>query len=144
MHVLRSRKLLVGPVLLLALLTAACTDRQMRQASVAIRDFAVGLEKTQEAVGIAHDSRFISDSDYRAIQKAIGEVAGYGQEAVTAIRVAKSKPDAIAAIDKALEATDRLLKAGQLGIKNDNTKVAITAIILSVRTTLVTAKALLS
>ena len=129
---------------LLLLISAACNDSQLRQASVVIRDFAVSLEQVQIAVETAHAHGFISDADHRAFEKAFDQIAAYGQKAVTAIRVAKSKPKALEAIDAALVETDKLLKEGLLGVKNENSRAAVSALILAMRGVLLTAKALLT
>lgn len=137
-------KLAVAVLSLLLLPLAGCTDKQLKQASVTIRDFAVALESFQNAEIAAHSSGFIADADHLAIQGAIERIATYGQSAVQAIRVAKSKPQAIDAIDAALAETDKLLNQGLLAVKNEQSKAAISALVLTVRGVLVTTKALLS
>jgi len=144
---MRKRKAFsVALVLLLAIAVSApsCSDSSLRQASVVINDFANSLEKVQDAEIIAHNQGFVSQSDHVAIQATIENLATYGQSAVTAIRVQKSKVGAIAAIDSALVEIDKLLNKGLLGVKNEQSKAGLTALILAVRGTLTTAKALLT
>lgn len=139
----RFKTLLIIPALLIVLAMTGCSDKQIRQASIVLRDFGVGLEQVQEGFVRAYDAGYIDGEDYKLIQGVIYDIAAAGSEAVIAMQVAKSKPSAIVAIDKALEATDRLLNEGVLRVKNDTMKQALSATILALRTTLATAKALL-
>lgn len=138
------RKATISVLITLVLLTAACSDSQLRRAAVFMRDFAVGLESTQLAEIEAHKASYVSDADHKQIQAGIQRVAELGKEVNDAIRIAKSKVQAIEKIDLALQQLDAVLQKGMLGIKNDQSRAGFSALILSVRGVLIGAKAALS
>jgi major membrane immunogen (membrane-anchored lipoprotein) len=130
-------------MLVMALTLTACSDSQLRKASVAIRDFAVALDKVQDGYTEAYKAGFIATDDYVATQRVIIEIAQAGQIATKAIRDLHDKNGALAGIDVALNLTEKLVTTGTLHIKNPNSRATITLSILVLRSVLTTTKAFL-
>lgn len=128
----------------LLIVAVGCTASQFRQAAVLMRDFSLSLETFQKGEIATYQAGFIPKDDHLFIQDGIEKVAGYGKEANQAIRIAKSKGDAMAKIDAAIQELDAMLKRGQLGIKNDEKKATYAALLLAVRAVLISAKAALT
>ena len=133
----------VGLILVMALSLAACSDSQLRKASVAIRDFAVALDKVQDGYTEAYKAGHIATDDYVATQRIIIEIAQAGQVATKAVRDLHDKKGALAGIEVALNATEKLVTEGTLHIKNPTSRATITLSILALRSVLTTTKAFL-
>ena len=70
--------LLVSAIFLGGLI-AGCTQSQMKQAAIIMRDFSVALEKVQEAMIVAHKDGFLDDADHKRIQALIDQIAPGGR-----------------------------------------------------------------
>lgn len=133
----------VGLILVMALTLSACSDSQLRKASVAIRDFAVALDKVQDGYIEAYKAGYIATDDYVATQRVIIEIAQAGQITTKAIRDLHDKKGALASIEIALNATEKLVTEGTLHIKNPTSRATVTLSILALRSVITTTKAFL-
>lgn len=134
--------LLVSAIFLGGLI-AGCTQSQMKQAAIIMRDFSVALEKVQEAMIVAHKDGFLDDADHKRIQALIDQIALAGEEAVNTLQSANGKGAALAKLDIALMGIDHLSQEGVLHIKNPASRSTASALILSLRGIVRTAQALL-
>ncbi len=86
--------LLVSAIFLGGLI-AGCTQSQMKQAAIIMRDFSVALEKVQEAMIVAHKDGFLDDADHKRTQALIDQIALAGEEAVNTLQSANGKGAAL-------------------------------------------------
>ncbi len=141
---LLKKQTLVVSLLVLSLIGVACSEKKIKRASVAIRQFAVSLEAVQTALTEINDAKFLDDNDYEAAQDVLYDVAVAGQEAGQAIKVAKDSKLALVHIESALGSVDRLLNEGVLRVKNEERRQSLTALVLTLRGAIVTVQVLLS
>ncbi len=137
------KQTLVVSLLILSLLGVACTEKKIKRASVAIRQFAVSLEAVQTGLTEINDAGFLDDDDYNTAQDVIADVAVAGQEAVQAISVAKDSKSALVHIESALDSVDRLLNESVLKVKNPERRQSLTALVLALRGAIVTVQVFL-
>ncbi len=136
----RKRKIIA--LIAVALLLTACT---YKQALVLARDAAVSNAAFEQALVVARNDGFIPDNtEYANLLKASKRIAQLDDAAVNAIMNQHDKVGAIAQIDQAIATLDDLTTSGLAAIKNHDRQTAIHAILLAVRGTLISAKALLS
>lgn len=125
-------------VLCIGLMGQGC-DNWREKAAIFMRDYATTLEAVQNAEIDAHRANYVSDVDHQVLQNYVLKLAVYGKEANDAIGRG-NRQGAIVQIDLALADLDRLQKQGLLGVKNPESKAAISALVLSVRGVLTGAK----
>lgn len=133
-----TRKLLAIPLTLLLVLPA-CGPKQdgvevptINRVAVAAKDFSDSVETFQLAEIELYNQGIISQGAHIEIQKALIETSLAGRELNNAILIAKSEPGTAIAVDKALEATARLLQNTRR-IKNQNTRVQLTSAVMTAR-----------
>lgn len=110
---------------------------------VLARDAALSNKAFADAVIISHRDGVVDDNTERELLGYSRKIAQYDDAAVTAINSA-NKTGAIAAIDQAIATLDDAVTSGLAGVKNEAKKTSFHAILLALRGTLTTAKALLS
>lgn len=122
---------LLGLVVLLALTLTACENWRER-AAIYMRDFQVSLEAVQDAEMDVFAAGYISAADHMAFQKQVIRIAEYGERANEAIR-AGNRQSTILQIDLALRDLDAMQREGLLAVQNDQSKAALSGLILAVR-----------
>lgn len=136
---MRNRKvLLLLPLVLMLMGLKACEDWREKSAIV-MRDFAQALESAQNAEIDAYRANYVSRPDHEQFQAKVLTLATYGKAANDAIGRGNRR-DALMQIDLALGDLDSLQSKGLLGVKNPQSKAAISALLLAVRTVLTGAK----
>jgi PBP1b-binding outer membrane lipoprotein LpoB len=133
----RARKSIVVAILLSALLMTGCDDKLVKAATAA-KDLAQAVHVVQDTEIAMYHQNLVDKDEHIAFQKLLIDVSNSGIELSNAILVLKSKPDAIAALDKALVSTSALLDAGTLHIKNEQARNQISVAIVAVRSLLAT------
>jgi PBP1b-binding outer membrane lipoprotein LpoB len=133
----RARKSIVVAILFSALLMTGCNDKLVKAATAA-KDLAQAVHVVQDTEIAMYHQNLVDKDEHIAFQKLLIDVSNSGIELSNAILVLKSKPDAIAALDKALASTNTLLDAGTLHIKNEQARTQISVAIVAVRGLLAT------
>lgn len=136
----RRKLAFIALVLLISIASVAC---ERKDALVFLRDVAVTNQKFQQALTTARAEGFVAQDDYVAMQRAIKQIALYDDAAVSFAEQGKNK-NALEQADLAIAEVDRLMSEGLLGVKNENKRLALQAILLTLRGTMVSAKALLT
>lgn len=141
---MRKRATLVSVAVVMLLLTAvACKEQDILKAAQAAKSFQISVAAFQAGEIEAYRLGYVSDADHKAIQQGIEDVAIVGIELDNAIRVAKSKPQALAAVSKAFDAIDRLSAQGVLRVKNPQSQLALQALLAAARTAVATIQAVI-
>lgn len=133
---MKFRKVPIAILLLtLLLVTAGCKDKY-RKAALASRDVAVAVQSLQKTEIALHDQHQLDDAEHKSFQDAFLQVAQTGMEVNKVIRAGNSASDkqAQALIDQAFASTQNLLDNGVGNIKNAQTKAALSASVLGIRT----------
>lgn len=134
----RKQVLLLLPLLLMLMGLKACEDWR-ENAAIYMRDYAEALASVQNAEIDAHRLNYVSDVDHRSFQSAVLKLSAYGKAANSALRFG-GRGVALGQIDAALKELDALQSKGLLGVKNEQSRAAISALVLAVRGILTGAK----
>jgi len=127
----------------LMLFISGCPSAEKSMLTVA-KDAAHTNLSFERGVRIAHTEGYCDDDCERTLLPASKKIAQLDDAAVNAIVKTHDAAGAIAKIDEAISAVDDLNMNGLLAIKNEGRKNALSAILLSLRGALVTAKAFLA
>lgn len=128
----------VAIVVMLVLSLTACPKGNREKALIYMRDFQVALESVQDAEIAAHKQGFVSDGDHVTFQGTIVKIAVFGKAANEALR--RGNQDVVTQLDAALAQLDELQTAGLLAVKNEQTRASLSALLLTVRIIITSAK----
>ena len=126
-----------------ALLASGCDENQYRRAAVATKDFAIALEKAQEAEITLYRAGKLDASEHLAMQGAFDDLADAGKELNAAVLAGKSKPEALMRLQAALESSERLIENDVARIKNEEARQQVLTYLLVARTSLGTVAAVM-
>jgi predicted small lipoprotein YifL len=128
---------------LLLVLSLALTGCPQHGPLVLAKDAAITNQAFERAVATGHRDGIVDDATERDLLGYSRKIAQYDDAAVTAIQNA-NKTSALAAIDQAIQTLDDAITTGLAGVKNPTKQTEFHSILLALRGTLTTAKALLS
>lgn len=129
------------PLFLVTVLLAGCTNRQ---AEVLIKDAANVVQAFEREVTLANHAGMVDDATEVKLLNVALLIAKEDDFAADAILHQGSASTALAHVDAALSDLDMLIANDLSGIKDPNKKTELQAILVGLRGTLVTAKALLT
>lgn len=128
----------LGMVLILVLSLSAFTCNQnsyVRTAQLA-KDFAATVLAVQQGVTAAHQNGYVNDRDYQTFQTKVSQLADAGMALDKAISQSHSASGALAQITVIRGLLSDLSTNQLAGIKNDNAKLAVQALLLTAQTTI--------
>lgn len=126
-RILKKKANLVLFVGLLAILSSgfACQSADVTRAAVAADNFVDAVGAFQDTEIVLYEQGFIDEAEHRTIQTLLVDVANAGPQANNAIRLAKSEPELIEAVNFAIEAVQALDEQGVMRIKNPDAKARL-------------------
>jgi hypothetical protein len=122
------------------LMVSACPRHQVL---VLLRDAAAANQSFQKGIKIAYDAGHIAPDRYISLQEGIKKVAQLDDAAISFAEAGADK-SALGQVDLAIAQIDDLINNGLLGVKDNDSRLALHIILTGFRTTLVTAKAMLT
>lgn len=132
----RTKLQLIGLITALALTSSAFMCNGYAKAGELSRDFAAGVQAFQSSEIVFHNAGKVSDEEHAVIQDWLIRVANAGQQLDTAINTTHNSKDAKAAVNAAIDATSNLLNTGVLGVKNPDSKAALQASLITLKSIL--------
>lgn len=135
------KNLAIAVVLIAAVTIAGCT---YHDALVLAKDAASDNQAFAEGTIKAHADGFVDDTTERRLLDVSNRIAKDDDAVVTALTGHKDVTGALAHLDLGIAEIDDAIQNGLAFIKNDGKKAEIHALLLALRGTLVTAKALLT
>lgn len=126
----------VGVVAISLTLLSGWSCSNYTKAAQLAKDFAATALAVQEGVIAAHQAGYISDQDNQVFQTKITQLADAGMALDRAISQSKSASGAAAQITVIRQLLTDLSTNQLAGIKNENSKVAVKALLLTAQTTI--------
>ena len=133
---MRKRNILGVGVLLVTLLLTGCPTSGYDKAGQLAKDFAASVLVAQQVEIQAHKAGYIDDQLHRAIQNELLQVADAGVKLDAAINQAHSTAGAAEQVRVIINLLADLSQTKLSGIKDQNTKLALQAAILTAQTTI--------
>lgn len=136
---MKTKRVLLFPVILVLLVSQACTDSNLQTVSKALTDVAYSVGTLQTTAIEANKAGLLSEDNTRALLELCVKTNLAGKEAVAVTRgISKlddpSKAQIMTILQPVVVSVRNMVDNGLLGIKNEDTKRKVQTILVVIQT----------